>query len=177
MAARRGSRRRGASCGTRTGRACPSRSRPATRSGSGLVVADFDGDGFGDLAIGIEDEWVGAIDRAGAAALLYGASGGLAAARSQLWSQDGTDVADTAEEKDHWGTGLAAGAYVGDGRADLAVGAMDDTIGGVTHAGVVNVLVGAPGGLTGTGGQLWYQDAPGVVGDPAVNDKVGFRLA
>jgi hypothetical protein len=145
--------------------------------GSGLVVADFDGDGFGDLAIGIEDEWVGAIDRAGAVALLYGASGGLAAARSQLWSQDSTDVADTAEEKDHWGTGLAVGAYVGDGRADLAVGAMDDTIGGVTHAGVVNVLVGAPGGLTGTGGQLWYQDAPGVAGEPAVNDKVGFRLA
>jgi hypothetical protein len=41
----------------------------------------------------------------------------------------------------------------------------------------VNVLVGASAGLTGTGGQLWYQDAPGVAGDPAVNDKVGFRLA
>src|SRR5207249_11037706 len=49
--------------------------------GAALVGADFDGDGFCDLAIGIPGEDVGSIVDAGAVKVLYGSPTGLTATR------------------------------------------------------------------------------------------------
>jgi hypothetical protein len=73
--------------------------------GKGLRAGDFDDDGNADLAIGAWIEDVGSVLGAGAAAVLYGSSGGLqATSRNDLFlNQDVMDIEDTAETADRFG--------------------------------------------------------------------------
>ena len=54
------------------------------------LFADFNGDGFDDLAIGVPWEDVGGVENAGAVNVLYGSSGGLQvdSPDDQFWHQD-----------------------------------------------------------------------------------------
>ena len=114
--------------------------------------ADFNGDGFSDLAIGVPGDAIGDISNAGAVNVIYGAPSGLSAAGSQLWAQD--QLSETPEENDHFGTALAVGDFNGDCFVDLAIGApREDTEaaavpGAVTDAGKVHVLYGSARGLS-----------------------------
>src|SRR6266498_2219017 len=78
---------------------------PATAS-QGALRADFNGDGVADLAIGAPGE----NNFSGVVHVLYGASPGrVGAAGSQVWSQNSTGIAGTAERSDLFGNSLAAG--------------------------------------------------------------------
>ena len=61
--------------------------------GSQLTSGDFDGDRFDDLAIGVLDEDIGDISRAGVVHVLYGGPKGITTKGDQLWSQAKTGVA------------------------------------------------------------------------------------
>jgi FG-GAP repeat len=131
---------------------------------------DFNGDSFPDLAIGTpgENEFSGVVH------VLYGGPpGGLGGAGSQLWSQDSPGVAGVAEAGDQFGAALASGDYNGDGRADLAIGALGEN----QFSGVVHVLYGSPTGLSAAGSQLWVQGNSGLGGVAEVNDSFGATLA
>jgi len=71
------------------------------------VRADFDNDGFADLAVGVSSEDVGAIVDAGAVNVLYGSAGGLTGAGSQLFTQASPEPPGTAEAGDLFGAALA----------------------------------------------------------------------
>lgn len=116
---------------------------------------DFDGDGVGDLAVGVPGENLqagGFGAGAGAAHVLYGTLRGLTSARSQFWSQDSPGVAGVAHDAlgpdnfdgEAFGWALASGDFDGDGYADLAVGVRNDEM----WSGSVNVLYGSRTGLT-----------------------------
>jgi FG-GAP repeat len=138
--------------------------------GSALTGGDFNGDGRADLAIGA----LGENNFAGVVHALYGtAASGLTASGSQLWSQDSPGIAGVAEPFDGFGSALAAGDFNGDGRADLAIGALGENNG----AGVVHALYGtAASGLTASGSQLWSQDSPGIAGIAETGDSFGEAL-
>ena len=90
---------------------------------SAEVRADFNGDGFDDLAVGVPGEDIGTINSAGAVNVIYGSSGGLSCGGNQFWHQDSSGILDTAEASDQFGDALAAGDFNGDGfDDDLAVG-------------------------------------------------------
>jgi hypothetical protein len=120
---------------------------------------DFNGDGFADLAVGAPGEAIGALAGAGALNVLYGSADGLQPS-ADIFFQGSGGVPGTAERDDAFGAAVAKGDFNGDMRFDVAVGAPDETVGGVTLAGAVNVLYGSPSGLTGAGGQLFTQDNP-----------------
>ncbi|MHB9860211.1 FG-GAP repeat domain-containing protein [Streptomyces sp. YIM S03343] len=106
--------------------------------GYATAYADFNGDGYDDLAVGSPNEKVGTDTGGGALAILWGSKSGL--------TGKSVDVKDpAASSHDHWGNTLAAGDFDGDGKADLAVGSSASTIyvykGGFTTAGT-------PGGRT-----------------------------
>jgi hypothetical protein len=88
------------------------------RFGSSLATADFDGDGFDDLAIGVplEDLGPSPIANAGAVAVLHGSASGLTASGNDFLFSD-------PEAGDRFGTAVAADDMFGGLEADLAVGA------------------------------------------------------
>lgn len=130
--------------------------------GHELAAGDFDGDGFADLAVGVPGEDFSGLSNPGAAEVLYGGAGGLAGAGSQLLTQDTPGLADSAAANEVFGFRMAAGDFDDDGRDDLAVGVPKESFGGLTNAGVVQVVPGSAGGLSGNGDELWHQDVPGV---------------
>ena len=152
-------------------RATPS-ARPVTTS-----LGDFNGDGFGDLAVGGPGEAVGTFSDAGAVNVLYGSADGLSSAGNQFWSQDSPDVAGRAELGDEFGFSVAAGDFNGDGFGDLAVGVPGKGVATVDDAGAVAVLYGSASGLSAAGNQIWTQGSPGVTGASRGFDQFGFSVA
>jgi hypothetical protein len=150
--------------------------RPPTThaAADGSLQADFDNDGFPDLAIGVVGEDAGI---EGAVNVLYGTPTGLSGTGGQFFTQDSPGVPGAAEPDDGFGRTLAVGDFDRDGFADLAIGVLDEDVGSIADAGAVNVLYGTPGGLTGAGGQIFTQNSPGVGSAAEPGDSFGFALA
>ena len=94
----------------------------ADRFGFALAAADFDGDGFDELAIGAPDEDLSFQDDVGAVTLVPGGPGvGLRPDQSTWWFQSGHGLEDSYEEWDSFGQTLLVGAFVGP-TPDLIIG-------------------------------------------------------
>jgi hypothetical protein len=136
----------------------------AAASAAASAGADFDNDGFADLAVGVPGE----NDFAGAVNVLYGSGAGLTGTGAQVFTGVGGGPV-----VGSFGSAVAAGDFDNDGFADLAAGAPSRTVGGAGAAGSVGVLYGSSGGLTTTGGQLFTQ----VGGADEQGDQFGVALA
>jgi hypothetical protein len=148
----------------------------AVDPGAESLQADFNSDGFADLAVGAPGENVGSVIGAGAVNVLYGGAAGLTGSGSQLFTQNSSGVGGTAEEFDFFGDPLAPGDFNDDGFADLAIGASGESVGSVLNAGAVNVLYGGAAGLTGSGSQLFTQNSSGVGSIAEEGDSFGDAL-
>src|SRR6266511_2155184 len=133
------------------------------------VRADFDNDGFVDLAVGTPSEDVGTTVNAGAVTVLYGSAAGLSATGSQQFTQDTAGVPDAVEGDDDFGEPLATGDFNNNGVDDLAVGAPSEDVGAAVNGGSVNVLYGSAAGLSATGNQQFTEDVGAVLNGGAVN--------
>ena len=112
--------------------------------GSAIVSADFDGDGYADVAVGSPWESNGLINAAthGVVHVNFGSSYGL----------KHTGVAEISpgvplDDAYKFGSALAAGDFNGDGYADLAVGAHAADVGAAIDAGTVAIYEGYADGI------------------------------
>ncbi|GGX81829.1 FG-GAP-like repeat-containing protein [Streptomyces fructofermentans] len=115
--------------------------------------ADFNGDGYGDLAVGAPGAAIGGHTLAGAVVVAYGSSAGIKSSKTTTVSQNTSRVPGVAEAFDRFGTSTAAGDFNKDGYTDLAVGSPGEDIPRGNDWGSVTVLWGSPKGL-GAGGAL-----------------------
>ncbi|MFC8517761.1 FG-GAP and VCBS repeat-containing protein [Streptomyces sp. NPDC057257] len=116
----------------------PGTAEAGDKFGYELAYADFNGDGYDDLAVASPYEKVGTDTNGGALAILWGSASGLTGK-----SIDVPDPAPSAH--DFWGKNLAAGDFDGDGKADLAVGNSTSTL--YVYKGGFSTS-GTPGGRT-----------------------------
>src|SRR6188508_3285882 len=73
------------------------------------VSGDFDGDGRGDLAVGVEGQTVNGHTQAGAVHVIYGARHGLNGRGDRIFTQDSPGIKDAAESGERFGPVMAAG--------------------------------------------------------------------
>ena len=147
------------------------------KAGSGRSLwADFNGDGYGDLAVSQYGEDVGTIVDAGAVTVMYGSPTGLTTTGSQFWTENSPGVAgDGAEAHDEFGRNISAGDFNGDGNWDLVVGIAGESVGTILDAGAAIVIYGSPTGLVAAGSQFWTENSPGIVSDGAeAHDGFGW---
>ena len=150
---------------------------PGDEFGWSLAAADFDGDGFDDLAVGAFREDVGTVEDAGAVIVLRGTAGGLTGTGSQILHQERPGVPGTAALRDGFGTSLAAGNLGRGSFPDLAVGVWIERVVGDDGAGGVNVFYGSADGLALSESQLWTQNSRGILDRAENPDRFGYVVA
>ena len=141
------------------------------------VRCDLNGDGFGDLVIGVPGEAVGAVADAGAIEVLYGSAGGLSPDGAQIFTQSTGSIHGVVERGDWFGVVTECGDVDGDGIADLVVGVPFEDLGSVVDAGSIHVLYGSPAGISDAGNNVWHQGTTDVRGVNEQGDLFGTALA
>lgn len=163
----------------------PDPAEPGDELGFSLAVADFDGNGVDDLAIGVPGEdlaFAAIVPDAGLVHVLYGFPGaGLVVAAPPIMAQTGFGYAfgDPSEAGDRFGEVLAADDMDGDLIGDLAIGVPFEDFAGDVDAGMVNTIYGVPGaGLAPFSmTEAWTQDSPGIPDVTEPGDMFGSALA
>ena len=137
----------------------PGTDEPEDWFGSSLSLADVNGDGYDDLAIGAPFEGIGAAKLAGGVTVLRGSAGGLSTSSgAQSFTQNTAGVPGTAETSDRFGWALRLADINADGRADLMVGADGEN----DADGAVWTLRGSASGVTTKGALSWGPASVGV---------------
>ncbi|MEW2165676.1 FG-GAP-like repeat-containing protein [Streptomyces sp. NPDC007084] len=157
--------------GTKTGLSTVPQRLP---SAAATAVADFDRDGYADLATRI---FPGGdtenLEDPGTVTIYYGSPSGPSQTRTRTITQNTAGVPGVSEKGDQFGGRLSAGDVNGDGYPDLAVGVPGEGIGSKKNAGAVVLLKGGKSGITGTGAQSFHQDTAGVPGVAERGDLFG----
>ncbi|MER7046032.1 FG-GAP and VCBS repeat-containing protein [Streptomyces jumonjinensis] len=148
--------------------------RPTTNSaitpshawGKSGVVADFDKDGYGDLAFTDRD-----YKKYGGSVLVVRGGKNGPVDHYRL-SQNTPGVATIVTAYDYFGESLSAGDTNRDGYPDLAVGT-EETVGDVSSAGGAHVLFGGKKGLTGKNSLFFTRETEGVPGEAREYERFG----
>ncbi|MFI8435709.1 FG-GAP-like repeat-containing protein [Streptomyces sp. NPDC079020] len=119
--------------------------------GTSVAIGDTNGDGFGEIAVGVPKEALGTVQRAGGIVIMPGTASGPTGTGTKGFNQSTPDVTGTAEKGDLFGGAAAFVDINKDGRSELAVG--------------------APGEDTGAG-SLWF--FPATASGPAAKGSVSF---
>jgi hypothetical protein len=172
-----------------------------SKAGAALVWADFDGDRFGDLAIGLPGRTREArggstcfsgVESAGEVQVLFGSAQGLSRLRDLVLRHEECGSAPLPGERafssffDRFGSTLAAGFFSRRiGReplvlaADLIVGVPGDSGGTTTlpAVGSVYLIPGSVGGPRIREAQIVHQGVAGVGGAAEADDRFGHAVA
>lgn len=146
------------------------------RFGSSVAAADFDGDGYDDLAVGAPKDDADGKNNIGKVHILFGSSSGVTSSGNELWSQASSGVGDGPQGADKFGATLAAADFDDDGFGDLAIGTPGEDIAGERNTGAVTLLYGRASGLKARSQNFVRQGQNGLQGVAEAGDRFGATL-
>lgn len=156
------------------------------RFGFSIVVGNFDGDAYDDLAIGMPGRTGPNQTFGGKVYVLFGSAKGLSSTGALSFDQDDfayawngppTQGHDQMTGGETFGYALAAGDLDADGRDDLAIGAPYDDRYSHSRAGVVHVVYGSTAGLALPAGVQSFDRSWSPLGSSVHSgDRFGFQL-
>jgi hypothetical protein len=111
------------------------------RFGEGLTIGDFNGDGVGDLAVGVTVKGLNSGPNSGVLLPFKGSGGGTTQAGYLAIDENRSGGVD--ELGDRFGAAIATGDFDGNGIEDLAVGAPGKASGVLAGVGIVYIYSGA----------------------------------
>ncbi|WP_447034778.1 FG-GAP and VCBS repeat-containing protein [Streptomyces sp. DSM 118878] len=137
------------------------------RGGNSVAVADFDKDGYGDIAVGDAESVLDTERAAGVVRVNYGSSNGADEDRSmRMFTEDSPGIPGGVQRGDRFGSAVAAADLNRDGYAELIVGASGERKATCEHCyisgGGLYVLKGSSRGVTGTGAVFYAHNASGL---------------
>jgi len=124
------------------------RTHISDRFGQALATADFDGDGFDDVAVGSPstDLRPGVHQNRGSVHVFFGGHAGLGARGDRYMTQDSPGIIDRSEPWDHFGETVSGADFDADGYDDLVVGLPWEDLHAIND-GAVYVIHGSRRGL------------------------------
>jgi FG-GAP repeat len=147
------------------------------RFGYALTAADFNGDGYDDLAIGMPGLAGTAQTYGGAAFVIYGSGSGLSATGAYHLSQNAPGIQGVTEGGDGFGHAVTSADFDNDGFDDLALGVPFEGRWGHSQTGAVQVVFGSASGLNGSGDLLIDRETTDIAGVAAPGDRFGYSVA
>ncbi|WP_328880333.1 FG-GAP repeat domain-containing protein [Streptomyces sp. NBC_00299] len=139
------------------------------------AVGDLNGDGYADVVTAAYGD-EGRTSLGGSVSAYLGSATGVRTQPQATITQDTPGVPGSDEEGDWFGNALSVADVTGDGRAEVAVGTIHETIGTAKIAGSVTVLRGSAAGLSATGAQSFTQNTAGVPGTAESADRFGASV-
>lgn len=119
------------------------------------IRADFNGDGFEDMAVGMPYEDINGVLNAGAVKVVYGRASGTMSPSSRTaylhqYSPGigGITLVGSAQPVELFGDEIAVGDFNDDGFDDIAIGVKYQHLGSTRFSGLVNIAYGSEDGLT-----------------------------
>ncbi|WP_326765665.1 integrin alpha [Streptomyces sp. NBC_01591] len=131
--------------------------------GGAVSIGDMNGDGYGDIAVGVPNEDLGTTKDAGSVLVLPGTASGPTGTGTLGFNQDTADVPGAAEAADRFGGAARLVDANHDGRSELAAGAPGEN----ADAGSLWVFPTTAAGVTAKGSFTFGHGTLGTVGTNA----------
>ena len=155
----------------------PGASETGDRFGYAVDAADIDGDGIGDLIIGIPDEDIGSISNSGLIQIRFNPDEHSDTTPSvQSLHQGSTGVEGNLEAGDRFGAFVLAADVTGDGTDDVIVGIPNESIGSDNNAGAVSLFPTTAGILDVDTDELFHADLTTFEGTAQTNALFGSSI-